>query len=99
MSCSTFVCPTEIIAFSDRYEEFKAIDCEVLAASTDSHYSHFAWLATPRKAGGLGDLNFPILSDPTLQISRDYGVLLEEKGIAYRFKNFFSFLNRFVAFL
>ena len=49
MSCSTFVCPTEIIAFSDRIEEFKAINTDVVGVSTDSHFSHLAWMNTPRK--------------------------------------------------
>ena len=49
MSCSTFVCPTEIIAFSDRIEEFRAINTDVVGVSTDSHFSHLAWINTPRK--------------------------------------------------
>ncbi|XP_031553906.1 peroxiredoxin-1-like isoform X2 [Actinia tenebrosa] len=80
----TFVCPTEIIAFSDRVEEFKAINCEVIACSVDSQYSHLAWTNVPRKKGGIGTINVPILSDLTKQISRDYGVLLEEQGVALR---------------
>eukprot|EP00695_Tsukubamonas_globosa_P003626 TRINITY_DN742_c0_g1_i1.p2 TRINITY_DN742_c0_g1~~TRINITY_DN742_c0_g1_i1.p2 ORF type:complete len:152 (-),score=78.41 TRINITY_DN742_c0_g1_i1:218-673(-) len=80
----TFVCPTEIIAFSDRVEEFKAIGVEVLAASIDSHFTHLAWTNTPRKQGGLGTMKIPIIADITKQISRDYGVLIEEEGIALR---------------
>ncbi|MCJ8748112.1 hypothetical protein PDJAM_G00161160 [Pangasius djambal] len=80
----TFVCPTEIIAFSDRVDEFRKIGCEVLAASTDSHFSHLAWINTPRKQGGLGSMNIPLLADLTQSISRDYGVLKEDEGIAYR---------------
>jgi len=80
----TFVCPTEITAFSDRYEEFKAINCEVLACSVDSHFSHLAWTNQPRKKGGLGQMNIPILSDLTKEISRKYGVLLEDEGVALR---------------
>lgn len=80
----TFVCPTELIAFSDRVEEFRAIDCEVLAASTDSHYSHLAWTNTPRKKGGLGSMNIPLLADKTCEIAKTYGVLLEEEGVAFR---------------
>merc|ERR1712126_497567 len=56
----TFVCPTEIIAFSDRVDEFKAIGCEVMACSTDSVYSHLAWVNTPRKQGGLGPMKIPL---------------------------------------
>jgi len=80
----TFVCPTEIIAFSDRADEFKAMGCEVLACSVDSHFSHLAWTDTPRNKGGLGTMKIPILSDLTKQVSRDYGVLLEDAGISLR---------------
>ncbi|CAH3187957.1 unnamed protein product, partial [Porites evermanni] len=80
----TFVCPTEIIAFSDRVEEFRAINCEVIACSVDSHFSHLAWTEKPRKKGGLGTMNIPLLSDITKQISKDYGVLLEDQGVALR---------------
>lgn len=81
---STFVCPTEIIAFSDRVKEFRDIGCEVLAASTDSQYSHLAWINTPRKHGGLGEMNLPVLADTNHKLARDYGVLKEDEGIAYR---------------
>lgn len=80
----TFVCPTEIIAFSDRVEEFKAINCEVVACSTDSHFSHLAWINTPRKQGGLGDMKIPILADRTQEISKTYGVLKEDEGVTFR---------------
>jgi len=80
----TFVCPTEIIAFSDRISEFKEIGCEVIGISTDSHFSHLAWINQPRKQGGLGGLSYPLVSDFNKNISRDYGVLLEEAGIALR---------------
>mmetsp|Transcript_29922 Transcript_29922/g.42054 ORF Transcript_29922/g.42054 Transcript_29922/m.42054 type:complete len:241 (-) Transcript_29922:54-776(-) len=80
----TFVCPTEIIAFSDRVQDFKDNNCEVLAISVDSKYTHLAWINTPRKQGGLGDLKLPLVSDITKQISRDYGVLLEDEGISLR---------------
>jgi len=79
----TFVCPTEIVAFSDAYNEFKALRTEVIAASTDSHFSHLAWINTPRKKGGLGSLNIPLLSDFSKNIAKDYGVLLDS-GIALR---------------
>jgi len=76
----TFVCPTEIIAFSDRIADFKAVNCEVVAASTDSLFAHHAWTQQSRKLGGLGKLEIPILSDLTHQISKDYGVYLEDHG-------------------
>ncbi|CAG9861774.1 unnamed protein product [Phyllotreta striolata] len=80
----TFVCPTEILAFSDRIEEFKAINTEVVACSVDSHYTHLAWMNTPRKEGGLGKVNFPLLSDLTHSISKDYGVYLDDLGHTLR---------------
>jgi len=80
----TFVCPTEIIAFSDRVDEFRAIGCEVLACSVDSEFSHLAWTEKPRKQGGLGQMKIPILSDLTKQISKDYGILLEDQGVSLR---------------
>jgi len=80
----TFVCPTEIIAFNDRVAEFKKINTEVIAASVDSKFTHLAWINTPRAQGGLGNMDIPILSDMTRQISRDYGVLLEDEGHTLR---------------
>ncbi|CAD5111789.1 DgyrCDS1063 [Dimorphilus gyrociliatus] len=80
----TFVCPTEIIAFSDRVDEFQAINCEVVACSTDSHFSHLAWINTPRKQGGLGEMKIPILADKNCEIAKAYGVYKSEDGIAFR---------------
>ncbi|KAF7251280.1 Peroxiredoxin-4 [Varanus komodoensis] len=80
----TFVCPTEIIAFSDRIEEFRAIDAEVVACSVDSQFTHLAWINTQRRQGGLGPVKIPLLSDLTHQISKDYGVYLEDQGHALR---------------
>lgn len=80
----TFVCPTEIISFSDRASEFEAIGAKVIACSVDSEYSHLAWVNTPRKKGGIGEMNIPLLSDINKDIARDYGVLIEEDGIALR---------------
>ncbi|KAG5877405.1 hypothetical protein JTB14_035643 [Gonioctena quinquepunctata] len=80
----TFVCPTEILAFSDRIEEFKKINTEVVACSVDSHFTHLAWINTPRKEGGLGKVNFPLLSDLNHSISRDYGVFLDDLGHTLR---------------
>lgn len=81
---STFVCPTEIIGFSDRADEFKKLNCQVVATSTDSHYTHLAWINTPRKEGGLGKLNIPLLADKNAKISQDYGVYLDDKGVPLR---------------
>ena len=80
----TFVCPTELTAFSDRYEDFQGIGSEVIGVSTDSVYSHRAWLQTSRDKGGVEGLRYPLASDITKQVSRDYGVLIEDKGIALR---------------
>ncbi|XP_071769316.2 thioredoxin-dependent peroxide reductase, mitochondrial [Centroberyx gerrardi] len=80
----TFVCPTEIISFSDKASEFHDINCAVVGVSVDSHFTHLAWINTPRKAGGLGNIHIPLLADLTKQVSRDYGVLLEGPGIALR---------------
>lgn len=74
----TFVCPTEITGFSKRFEEFKALNAQVLGGSTDSIHSHRAWLKE------LGDLQYPLFSDITKDMSWDYGVLLPEQGIALR---------------
>ncbi|XP_064082108.1 peroxiredoxin-2-like [Macrobrachium nipponense] len=80
----TFVCPTELIAFSEKAAAFQALNCEIVGVSTDSHFSHLAWINMPRKQGGLGGLNYPLLADFNKTISRDYGVLLEDAGIALR---------------
>ncbi|ROT69701.1 peroxiredoxin [Penaeus vannamei] len=80
----TFVCPTEIIAFSDRVEEFRKIGCEVVACSTDSHFSHLAWINTPRKEGGLGTMKIPLLADKSMEVAKAYGVLKDDEGIAFR---------------
>jgi alkyl hydroperoxide reductase subunit AhpC len=80
----TFVCPTEIIAFSDSIDQFKAINCDVVGVSTDSHFSHLAWINLQRKDGGLGGLKYPLLSDFNKTIARDYGVLVEAAGVALR---------------
>ena len=79
----TFVCPTEITAFSDRYEEFAELNTEILGCSVDSHFSHLAWIQTDRNAGGLGDIEYPLVSDLKREISKAYDVLSEE-GVALR---------------
>jgi alkyl hydroperoxide reductase subunit AhpC len=80
----TFVCPTEIIAFSERINEFKELNTEVVGCSTDSHFSHLAWINLKRKEGGLGQLKYPLLSDFKKTIAKDYDVLIEDAGIALR---------------
>ncbi len=80
----TFVCPTEIIAFSDRYEEFTGLKTEILGVSVDSEFSHLAWIQTERKEGGLGDLAYPLVSDIKKEISSAYNVLEPEVGVALR---------------
>lgn len=80
----TFVCPTEITAFSDRAEEFSAINTQILGVSVDSEFSHLAWIQTDRKSGGVGDLNYPLVSDIKKDISAAYNVLDPEAGIALR---------------
>lgn len=79
----TFVCPTEITAFSDQFTKFAELNTEILGVSVDSEFSHLAWLQTERDAGGLGDLNYPLISDLKKEISAAYNVLTEE-GIALR---------------
>nr|YP_010337665.1 2-cys peroxiredoxin [Sahlingia subintegra]UNJ17250.1 2-cys peroxiredoxin [Sahlingia subintegra] len=79
----TFVCPTEITSFSDEYHKFKELNTEILGVSVDSEYSHLAWIQTERENGGLGDLEYPLLSDLTKEISKSYQVLTND-GVALR---------------
>ena len=72
------MCPTEIVAFSDAVEEFRAMNTEVLGVSTDSHHTHLAWRRTERSEGGIGHINFPLIGDFSKVISQDYGVLVED---------------------
>ena len=71
----TFVCPTEIIAFDKKLEAFKERNCEIIAISVDSQFTHLAWKKTPRDKGGVGAIRFPMVADVTKAISRSYGVL------------------------
>lgn len=80
----TFVCPTEIIAFSDKQPEFSKLNTQVLALSTDTEEVHLAWIRTARRKGGLGHMQIPVVADTTKAISARYGVLLEDAGIALR---------------
>ena len=74
----TFVCPSEIIAFDKQIDAFKEKGCEVIGVSIDSHFSHWAWKNTPVEKGGIGNVQYPLVSDIKKQISRDYGVLLDD---------------------
>ena len=80
----TFVCPTEILAFSDHLEEFKKRNTEVVGVSVDSQFTHMAWAQVDRKEGGIKGVNYPLVSDLSKNIARSYGVLLEGPGIALR---------------
>lgn len=80
----TFVCPTEILALSDRLDEFKEYDAEVLGCSTDSVFSHWAWINTPKDKNGIAGLRYPLVADFTKETARAYGVLNEESGAAQR---------------
>jgi len=80
----TFVCPTEIIAFSDAAGRFTEIGAKVAAISVDSQFTHLAWVKMPRNQGGLGKVTFPIVADLNKEIARKYDVLLEEAGVALR---------------
>ena len=79
----TFVCPSEIIAFDKKLEEFKSRGVEVIGVSTDSHFSHWAWKNTEVNNGGIGNVQFPLVADFQKIISQDYGLLLEG-GMALR---------------
>lgn len=80
----TFVCPTELRAFNARLDDFNAEEADLLGVSTDSVYTHRAWMQTPLERHGLGELRFPLASDSTHQVSRDYGVLVPDKGHSLR---------------
>ena len=80
----TFVCPTEITAFSDSIGKFKELNTQVIGVSVDSKFSHLAWTQTPRNKGGLGTIEYPLVADLTKKIATDYGVLLEDGGVALR---------------
>ncbi|BCX79913.1 peroxiredoxin [Campylobacter sp. 19-13652] len=80
----TFVCPSEIIAFDKRYDEFKSRGIEVIAVSTDNEFSHFAWKETPVNKGGIGQVRFPIVADRNHAIAKAFDVLVEDMGVALR---------------
>ena len=77
----TFVCPTELVDMAEKYEQFKSMGVEIYSVSTDSHFVHKAWhdaSETIRK------IQYPMLADPTGALSRAFGVMIEEEGMAYR---------------
>jgi peroxiredoxin (alkyl hydroperoxide reductase subunit C) len=76
----TYVCPTELISFSENIQKFAEINTKVIGISTDSHFTHLAWIKTPRQQGGVGKLNFPLLADISKNISRNYQVLVEDEA-------------------
>ncbi|WP_240375029.1 peroxiredoxin [Bacillus piscicola] len=80
----TFVCPTEITALSDRYDEFEDLDAEVIGVSTDTIHTHKAWINTSRDDNGLGELKYPLAADTNHKVSEEFGVLIEDEGVALR---------------
>ena len=77
----TFICPTELEDLADNYDTFKKLGCEIYAVSTDSHFTHMAWHSS---SPAVGKVKFPMIGDPTLTISRNFGVLIEADGMAER---------------
>ena len=77
----TFVCPTELEDLSNKYEEFKKVDCEIYSVSTDTHFVHKAWHDASES---IRKITYPMLADPTGALSRAFGVMIEEDGMAYR---------------
>ena len=77
----TFVCPTELADLADQYAEFKKLGVEIYSVSTDTHFAHKAWHDT---SDAIGKITYPMLADPTLALSRNFEVLIEEEGLALR---------------
>jgi len=77
----TFVCPTELEDLADRYQDFKKIGCEIYSVSTDTHFTHMAWA---QSSPAIGKVKYTMLADPNHTISKDFGVLIEEDGLALR---------------
>lgn len=77
----TFVCPTELVGLNDHHDDFADRDAVVLAGSTDTTYSHLGWVKADER---LSNLKYPLFADVTKAMSRDYGVLVEDKGVALR---------------
>ena len=74
----TFVCPSEILAFNKKLEEFKARNTEVIGVSVDSKFTHLAWKKTPLEDGGIGDIQYTLVSDLNKSIAKQYGILFNE---------------------
>jgi peroxiredoxin len=77
----TFVCPTELEDLADNYAAFRKLGVEIYSVSTDTHFSHKAWHAT---SPAIGKILFPMIGDPTGQITRNFDVMIEEEGLADR---------------
>ena len=80
----TFVCPTELISFSDRLDEFQGLGAEVLGISTDSVHSHRAWLKTPQDQNGIEGVKYPIAQDVSGKLAKAYNILVEDANVALR---------------
>tara|TARA_B100001094_G_C18132235_1_gene772921 strand:- start:683 stop:1261 length:579 start_codon:yes stop_codon:yes gene_type:complete len=80
----TFVCPTELHAFQEKHDEFQSRDTEVIGVSIDSQFSHLAWLNTSKEDGGIEGVKYPLVADVQKTITRDYDVMVDGEGIAYR---------------
>lgn len=80
----TFVCPTELHAFQERLGDIEKRDAQLIGCSVDSHFCHHAWLQVPKSKGGIQGIEYPLVADINKTIARDYDVLIEEEGIAYR---------------
>ena len=80
----TFVCPSEILAFNKRLNDFKKRNCEVIGVSVDSKFTHLAWKNTALEDGGIGDIQYPLVADLKKEIAAQYGVLFENAGVALR---------------
>ena len=80
----TFVCPSELIAFDHRYEEFKKRGVEVVGVSIDSEFTHNAWRNTPTENGGIGAVKYALAADVKHEIAKAYGIEHPEEGVALR---------------
>ncbi len=80
----TFVCPTELIQLHEMFDQFHKRGILLLGINTDSKYSHAAWRKTDVTKGGIGDIGYVLLSDYKKEVSKSYGILFEEKGVAFR---------------
>lgn len=80
----TFVCPTEIVAFNQKYDDFAERNTQLIGASVDSQFTHLAWQKTPQSEGGLGPIKFPMIADLNKKVAEAYGVLLPDGSVTYR---------------